>query len=148
MIIDDDGDGISCDQADWTDARVEFKDGELLYLSDLPFVDRQVYDRTLDVDFPFSFVYDGRSSRIFLKDWKLVRELRGVADGKVNRTPTFTEPNVRLQVVCSVVDCVDYPFVEWTLNFRNLLRIQTRPLLKTSSRLMRFSDAISSNDAF
>ncbi|MBQ9813202.1 MAG: alpha-galactosidase [Thermoguttaceae bacterium] len=143
-IVDDAGDGISCDQADWADARVELEDGEVLYLSDLPIVDRQVYDRTLDVDFPFSFDYDGQSSRNFLKDWNLSREKSEPVDGKIKRTLTFTEPNGRLQVVCSVVDYVDFPLVEWTLNFKNLSDDSDTPIIENVKPI----DAVFGRDFF
>ena len=120
LIIDDGGDGISCDQSDWADARVELEDGSILYLSDLDLVDSGRYDRTLDLGFPFSFVYDGKSSSEFLNEWNLERSVSDVVDGKVERVLTFTEPNGRLQARCRVVDYVDYPFVEWTVDFKNL----------------------------
>lgn len=120
LIIDDGGDGISCDQSDWADARVELEDGSILYLSDLDLVDSGRYDRTLDLGFPFSFVYDGKSSSEFLNEWNLERSVSDVVDGKVERVLTFTEPKGRLQARCRVVDYVDYPFVEWTVDFKNL----------------------------
>ena len=61
LVIDDGGDGISCDQSDWADARVELEDGSILYLSDLALSDAACYDRTLGVAFPFSFTYNGVS---------------------------------------------------------------------------------------
>ncbi len=125
LIIDDGGDGISCDQSDWADARVELEDGSTLYLSDLTLVDSVRYDRTLELGFPFSFVYDGKSSAEFLQDWNLERTIEPAVDGKIVRTLTFTEPNNRLQAICKVIDYVDYPFVEWTVNFKNLSNADT-----------------------
>lgn len=130
LIIDDSGDGIACDQSDWADARVELEDGKVLFLSDLELISREAYDRTLDLDFPFSFVYDGKSSKTFLKDWDLDRKKTDLIDGKVVRTLTFTEPNGQLQVTCSAIDYVDYPFVEWTLNFKNLSKDADTPIIE------------------
>ena len=36
LLVDDGGDGIACDQADWAEAKVTLKDGSDLWLSDLP----------------------------------------------------------------------------------------------------------------
>lgn len=130
LKIDDGGDGISCDQSDWADARVEFEDGEILYLSDLELLNQDVYDRTLDLDYPFSFVYNGKSSKEFLKDWDVKREKSDVVDGKVTRKLTFTEPNGQLQVVCTAIDYVNYPLVEWTLNFKNLSTDSVTPIIE------------------
>ena len=121
ISIDDGGDGIACDQSDWADARVELEDGSIFYLSDLAIVDRANYDRTFGVEFPFSFVYDGKSSSEFLNDWKVTRtDFSPASDGKRTRSLIFTEPNDRLQVRCEITDYVDYPFVEWILYFKNL----------------------------
>ncbi|MBQ2848977.1 MAG: NPCBM/NEW2 domain-containing protein, partial [Thermoguttaceae bacterium] len=98
LLIDPQG-NISCDQSDWADAKIEYEDGEVVYLSDLALTDSASYDRTFAVDFPFSFVYDGKSSREFLKDWKVERAKEEL-DGKVLRRLTLTEPGDRLQVAC------------------------------------------------
>lgn len=144
LKIDDGGDGISCDQSDWADAKVEFEDGEIAYLSDLELVSQANYDRTLDLNFPFSFVYDGKSSKTFLNNWKLVREKSEPIDGKVTRTLTFTEPNGQLQVVCKAIDYVDFPFVEWTLNFKNLSSDADTPIIEQVKPI----DAIFGRDFF
>ncbi|MBR4751352.1 MAG: NPCBM/NEW2 domain-containing protein [Thermoguttaceae bacterium] len=144
LLIDDGGDGISCDQSDWADARVELEDGEILFLSDLELVSTETYDRILEVDFPFSFVYDGQSSRSFLKNWNVTREKSESVDGKETRTLTFTEPNGRLQVVCNVIDYVEYPFVEWTLNFKNLSQDADTPIIENIMPI----DAIFGRDFF
>ncbi|MCF0234512.1 MAG: NPCBM/NEW2 domain-containing protein, partial [Thermoguttaceae bacterium] len=143
LVIDDGGDGISCDQADWADAKITYEDGEVAYLSNLELFDNGTYDRTFDVEFPFSFVYGGKSSREFLKDWKLDRQIEN-ADGKVVRTLTFTEPDGPLQVVCSAIDYVDYPFVEWTLRFKNLSATDETPIIENIQTI----DAIFGRDAF
>ncbi len=130
LIIDDGGDGISCDQSDWADARVEFEDGEIFYLSDLALISRDTYDRTLSLDYPFSFVYNGKSSKEFLKDWEVKREKSTPENGKIVRKLIFTEPNGQLQVICNVIDYVDFPFVEWTLNFKNLSEDASTPIIE------------------
>jgi hypothetical protein len=66
------GDGISCDQSDWADAKVILADGRELWLGDLPLIGkpREPYSTQP----PFSFKYAGRPSSEFLGQWKLERE--------------------------------------------------------------------------
>lgn len=130
LQIDDGDDGISCDQSDWADAFVEFEDGDVLYLSDLELISRDVNDRTLELDYPFSFEYNGKSSKDFLKNWEIVRKKTEIIDGKVFRDIVFTEPNGQLQVTCKVIDYVDFPFIEWTLQFKNLSKTESTPIIK------------------
>ena len=39
LQVDDAGDGISCDQADWADAKLELADGQTVWLGELPMLD-------------------------------------------------------------------------------------------------------------
>src|SRR5512139_3514381 len=64
LEVGDGGDGISCDQSDWADAKVLLADGRELWLGDLPLISkpREPYSTQA----PFSFKYGGRSSSEFL----------------------------------------------------------------------------------
>ena len=55
LEVTDAGDGIACDHADWTKAKVVLADGKELWLDDLP---EAREGRVL----PFGFVYDGTPS--------------------------------------------------------------------------------------
>ena len=112
------GDGISCDQSDWADARVLLKNGETIALGEMIFYGES--GKTYESGFPFSFVYDGRSSRDFLADWPCAVEESGPNGGKKTKTFTFTDPDGLLQVRCVMIDYVDFPNVEWTLYFKNI----------------------------
>ena len=69
--------------------------------------------------FPFSFSYDGMSSREFLSGWKLTRKMRAL-DGKRTRISVeLTDPKTGLEVRAEVVQYKDFPTVEWTLYFKN-----------------------------
>jgi alpha-galactosidase len=69
---------------------------------------------------PFSFVYGGKSSDKFIKNWKFKAE-------KVNsKEPnsdisifTYTEPSGGLSVKCTLTLFTDFQAVEWVLNFSN-----------------------------
>jgi alpha-galactosidase len=111
-------DGISCDQADWAEAKVTLRDGRELWLADLPLREggeREPFSTAL----PWSFVYDGKPSADLLKTWKLERTTAEVATGKTAQTRTWTDPKTGLQVRCVAVEYRDFPTVEWTLWFKN-----------------------------
>jgi hypothetical protein len=61
LEVGDAGDGITCDQADWAEARIALADGRTLWLGDLPIIAGQV-PPVLSADLPFSFIYNGQSS--------------------------------------------------------------------------------------
>jgi hypothetical protein len=61
LEVGDGGDGISCDQSDWADARVMFADGRELWLGELPLISkpREPYSAQP----PFSFTMLGMRPR-------------------------------------------------------------------------------------
>ena len=117
LQIDETPDGISCDQADWAEAKVTLQDGREIWLADLPLRvgEREPYS----TDLPFSFVYDGKPSSEIIKSWKLERSSRKLDEQRKERTSTWTEPQTGLQVRCVAVEYADFPTVEWTLYFKN-----------------------------
>lgn len=113
--ITDSGDGISCDHGALGNAKLIRSDGSFVYVSDLP----------LSADdesgiWPFSFKYDGVSSRTFLKNWKHEIRNEELNDGRTVRTLIFTDPKKTLQVICRFVEYTDFPTLEWTLYFKNI----------------------------
>ena len=117
LIVTDAGDGIACDHADWGEASVTLEDGQTLWLDELPI--QQVGEAdTYAPEFPFSFVYNGQSSRAFLGTWNRTDTVR--TQGEIQeRTILLTEPNGPLQVRCEVKEYLDFPVVEWKLFFKN-----------------------------
>ncbi|MHB9006191.1 MAG: alpha-galactosidase [Limisphaerales bacterium] len=137
LQIEETTDGISCDQADWAEARVTLEDGQTLWLADLPMLDgaeRAPYTTEL----PFHFVYDGRP----MSDWL------AAADGKRVSKPldarrtehllSWTEPRTGLEVRCVAVEYQDYPTVEWTLHFKNTGTTDTPILAGIEALATRF----------
>lgn len=126
LLVNDGGDGIACDQADWANIAVELEDGTLLPLSSLELIQPKE-EKTFEAVYPFEFTYGGRSSRDFLADWKktvtesVITEstAAGSAANKRLRTLTFEEPDGGLRVVCDCVEYLDFPTVEWKLTFQN-----------------------------
>ena len=112
LEIDDAGD-ISCDQADWADAKVALADGKELVLSDLPVVERPPGGQVL------SFRYDGRPSVLTLPAWERKQESRRLDDARTQHTITWTDPATRLEVRLVAVEYADFPVVEWTGYLQN-----------------------------
>jgi len=116
IAVSDAGDGISCDQADWAEARITLADGSVVWLADLPLADGPAL---MDTEPPFSFTYGGRPSAELLPTWRLERAERKLDDRRTERTLTYTDPDTGLVLRCVAVEYQDFPTVEWTLYFRN-----------------------------
>jgi len=115
--VNDAGDGIACDQADWAEARVTLTDGSVLWLGDMPVEDphRPAYTREL----PFSFTYAGLPSAQVLESWPLQRASRRLDENRTEHTLTSSDPETGLVFRCVAVQYHDFPIVEWTLYFKN-----------------------------
>jgi alpha-galactosidase len=116
LEVDDGGDGIACDQADWAEAKVVLADGRAIWLADLPLAASPAEAETSP---PFSFTYGGQSSVDLLSKWPLERGSRRLDSRRIERTLTYTDPNTGLVVRCTGIEYQDFPTVEWTLHFRN-----------------------------
>ena len=117
LAVNDAGDGISCDQANWADARVTLEDGATLWLGEFPILgeDRKPYGSE-----PFfSFTYGGQPSAELLPDWNLERVVRELDDARTQHELTYTDPETGLVVRCVGIVYGDFPAVEWTLYFKN-----------------------------
>ncbi|HBL75923.1 MAG: alpha-galactosidase [Bacteroidetes bacterium GWF2_42_66] len=69
---------------------------------------------------PFSFVYGGRSSNDFIKNWQFSAEKIKTTepDSEVNIF-TYSDKSSGLTIKCTVSSFSDFPAVEWVLNFTN-----------------------------
>lgn len=117
LVINDGGDGIGCDQADWAEARVVLEDGREVWLGDM----QQIGPRRAPYDTEpfFSFLYDGKPSADFLKSWKQERRATPLENSRTGHTITYTDPHTGLEINCAAVEYKDFPVVEWTLYFKN-----------------------------
>jgi len=118
LEVGDAGDGIACDQADWTDAKIVLADGRILWLGDLPVIEGQV-PPVVSTDLPFSFSYGGQSSAALLQEWRLDRQIKKLDDQQTERTSTWTDPKTGLVLRWAAIEYHDFPTVEWTLYFKN-----------------------------
>ncbi len=119
LEVDDAGDGISCDQANWAEATVILEDGRSFRLGNLPILTERPQPRAA-FDLPFSFLYGGKRSDELLPRWRLHTEWTRMDATRRRCILTFTEPGPGLEVRCEAVVYSDFPTVEWTIRFRNL----------------------------
>jgi len=103
LIVEDGGDDVRSDAADWAEAKVTLNDGRTVWLDELPVLKGpvEVVQRR-----PFSFRLDGESSRGLLDQWE--------RDGDA-----WTDPSSGLKVAWTVKTFDDHPAVEWMLEFEN-----------------------------
>ncbi len=98
LEVGDGDDGISCDQADWADARAVLADGREVWLGDLPMLAAGRPPYTTEP--PISFVYGGRPSSELLKQWAVNRETRRLDERRSSHTLTWADPKSGLVVRC------------------------------------------------
>ncbi len=124
LEVNDGGDGISCDQSDWADARVVLQNGSEVWLGDLSELDPA---RRFNTALPFSFVYDGKFSKDLLKAWDHHEEHLLIDAAHVRHTRTWKAPD-GLTVRLEAVEYKDFPTVEWTVWFANAGKADSRLL--------------------
>jgi len=74
----------------------------------------------MKVDFPLSFVYDGRHSSTFLDQWKYSHEKTDDAvSGETKNHYVWTDPKTLLEVRITARTFDSYPGVDWVLHFTN-----------------------------
>jgi alpha-galactosidase len=117
LKVGDGGNGISCDQADWADAKVALADGKEIWLGDLPLLDTTA--PPLSTDPPFSLTVDGKASSELFKNWQRAYKAQQLDDQRTQHVLTLTDPATRLAVRCVAVEYHDFPTVEWTVCVRN-----------------------------
>ena len=120
LEVGDGGDGISCDQSDWADARVVLADGNTVWLGDLPISGIYgAYCPTYGTEPFFSFTYDGKPSAELLPHWPVQRESQALDAQRTRHTLSYSDPKTGLVVRCVGIEYRDFPTVEWTLYFKN-----------------------------
>ncbi len=116
LDVDDGGDGIACDQADWADAKITLANGEVIWLGELP-IDNQT--QKISVEPSFSFTYDGKSSQELLPRWSCSRSTKKLDVNRTKYTAVYTDPATKLEIECSGISYADYPVIEWVVNLTN-----------------------------
>jgi len=108
LATDNGDDGPSNDQANWLEPIAKTADGKTFDLVDDAIVSR------LPSEPPFSFKYDGVSSREFLKDWTFKAE-----KNDAGTVYSWTDPKTKLTVSAVVRKFDRFAAADWILNFKN-----------------------------
>ena len=109
LITDNAGDGPNCDQANWIEPIAKTRDGKVYDVAEKGIVSR------FHNDVPFSFKYDGKSSRDFLDKWTFAKK----ALDSTRDVYSWTDPDTKLTVSATVRRFEKFAAVDWTLNFKN-----------------------------
>ncbi len=68
---------------------------------------------------PFSFIYQGRSSKDLLPHWKFSHQQRAIKGKGTQHVFTYLDPQTHLRVTCEALEYEDFPAIEWLLRFKN-----------------------------
>jgi alpha-galactosidase len=124
LEVGDAGDGISCDQSNWADAKATLVDGREVLLGDLPIIAPELPGRSSWL-LPFSFDYGGKPSDELLGTWKFSQSVKKLDKNRTQTTQTYVDPSTGLRMICVLVTYLDYPTAEWTLHFTNTGKADT-----------------------
>jgi alpha-galactosidase len=78
---------------------------------------------------PFSFTYDGKSSKEFLGSWQKSENVRSISDGRSVHTVNYIDSSTHLEVDWEVTRFPENDLIEWVVNLRNR-GSQDSPLLE------------------
>jgi alpha-galactosidase len=118
LAVTDAGDGNSCDQADWVDAKAVLADGRVVWLGDLPIVEETAQTPYTDAP-PFSFRYGEKSSAEWIADCVQKSSVVQLDAARRQHELRYTDSKTGLEVRCVAIEYLDFPTVEWTLYFKN-----------------------------
>jgi hypothetical protein len=107
---------VDFNQSDWADAHVELAGEDTVWLGDLPTAPLRA---DYSAELPFSFVYDGRSSREFLDTWERSHKVKTLGRNRSEHILSFRDPATGLIVRSVGVEYHNFPVVEWKLQFKN-----------------------------
>jgi alpha-galactosidase len=68
---------------------------------------------------PFSFLYDGKSSKESLKTCRVQQSFKHLDDNRTQRIITYLDPKTGLEARCVSVEYRDFQTLEWTVYLRN-----------------------------
>ncbi len=75
--------------------------------------------RAVDQTLPFSLVYGGIPSSVFLPSWEHEFKEEKISDAVIRRTVILTDPSTRLEIKAVCLIYLDTPGVDWTIFFAN-----------------------------
>ena len=113
LVVEDAGDGPSCDHADWAEAIVTLRGGAQHALHALPVTPLR------PPRYPFSFLYGGKTSDALLPEWTCNRASTRRADGGERSTTAWDDPATGLRFSLECDRFSGFEAVEWRLFFEN-----------------------------
>jgi alpha-galactosidase len=128
LVIDEGGDGISCDQSDWAAAKVTLSDGRQVWLGELTLTEGP-QRKALGAEPLFSFSYGGKGSSDLLPKWIVERREEALDANRVSYRTTWRDPATGLEVRSRGIAYKDFPTLEWTVYIKNTGQEDT-PLLE------------------
>ena len=75
--------------------------------------------RTVRAEMPFSFVYDGKSSRQLMERWGRAEITKQLSGGRSLRVVTYTDGKTGLEVTAESTSFPNHDAVEWLVRMRN-----------------------------
>lgn len=114
LVVEDAGDGPTCDHADWADVRLRLSDGSERPLGELP-------EGAADLSgpYPFSFRIGGRDAADVLGSVPC-EEREEAADRQVRRLwRVWSLPDLSIKVTFEATEYRDFGAVDWLLWFEN-----------------------------
>jgi alpha-galactosidase len=105
-----------CTDADWANARITMEDGRVFRLGEMPIGPLgQGYNASL----PFSFTYEGKPFSGSNNEWKQATRIEKLDADRTRYVLTFLNNLSGLEVTCTAIEYLDYPVVDWSLQFTN-----------------------------
>ncbi len=83
---------------------------------------------------PFSFTYNGQSSKAVIAEWEREEIIGKPTDGMESKTVTYCEPKTGLEIRAEIMSYTDFPAVEWVLYFKNTGDVDT-PIIENIQAL-------------
>jgi len=127
LALNDAGDGISYDQADWAEARLVDNAGKVIYLSDV-LRENQASEFLQQHRLPASFVYGGVPSSELLARWPREDKAPTEENGRIIHEVTWHEPGGGLAATWRAVVFRNWPAVECRWFFTNEGKTNTQVL--------------------
>jgi alpha-galactosidase len=90
----------------------------------------QKFDIKTSAEPVFSFMYDGKSSKDFLKNWNFESKSVSLDKNRKQTTFIYTDPATKLQARCVAVQWLNFPVVEWTVYLKNKSNVKTPVIRK------------------
>jgi alpha-galactosidase len=118
LRVGDGGDGNSCDQADWVDAKVTLADGRTVWVGDLPIIEGQK-ETGYSSDLPFSFQYGDKPFSELLSTFGRDSSTTRLDEARIQHDLRYRDPATGLEIHALAIEYLDFPTVEWTLYFKN-----------------------------